>query len=293
MCLKQFRLPRVVNPVESNLTVATNKRINDVNLSAAFTHTYVGDLSAWLITPYNDTLQLFEQPGDPAVQFGCNGRNGNLTFDDQAAQNAAALENQCNGVPPALSGTFQSIKPFSGLLGKSSMGQWKFVMGDNYPTEDGGSITAWSLSFCFPEAIAAGTLLANSPLNVTTAQSSAILQTNLNLQLSGTPGQAVYTLLTIPQHGTLSLNGTPLDLGGTFTQADLNNSLVVYANNGDGILTDDFHFDALDQNDDAWIHDVVFNINVLVNNLAASAAATNRNPAQMKAQARSPSAQQA
>ncbi|MFN0034077.1 MAG: reprolysin-like metallopeptidase [Saprospiraceae bacterium] len=264
-----------VAPIESNLLVAQNKPINDMNLSIAFDHTWPGDVLGWLISPTQDTLLLFDQPGVPATSFGCNGDNANLIFDTQAAQDAAALDAQCNIVPPALSGTFQPIQSFDALNGKNALGQWKFVIGDTYPSDDGGAITAWSLSFCFSEAIAAGSILVNDPLSVVSGQSGAILQSHLDVYLSGIPEQGVFVLLSLPQHGILSLNGVPLALGGTFTQEDINNGVLVYTNNNDGSATDDFHFDALDQNNDAWVHDAVFNINVIANNLAASAAETN------------------
>lgn len=271
---KTIPVAAVVPPVVSTLTVPANRSIGDVNVSVTFTHTYVGDLLAWLVAPTNDTILLFNQPGDPAVSFGCSGDNGNLTFDAQAAQNADALENQCNGSAPALNGTFQSIVSLNNLLGKNAQGVWKFVMGDNYPDEDGGAITAWGLSFCFPDSIAAGNLLVNSPLTVFTGQSENIFQSNLDLEISGIPAQGVYLLLSLPEHGTLELNGTQLEVGDSFTQDDINNNLLVYTNNGDGNATDSFHFDALDQNNNAWVHNAVFNINVAPINLVATASET-------------------
>ncbi|MFN0176731.1 MAG: reprolysin-like metallopeptidase [Saprospiraceae bacterium] len=262
-----------VNTVFSNLNIGQNKVINDVNMSVAITHTYTGDLLASLVSPTGDTTLLFDQPGVPASPFGCNGQNVNLTFDSQAAQNADALENQCNGTPPSLNGTFQSIETLNAHNGKSAMGDWKLVVTDNY-NEDGGPITAWSLSFCFPEVIAAGNILVNSPLSVGSGLSDAIFQSHLVMETTGIPGQGVFILLSLPQHGALTLNGTPLGLGDSFTQADINNNLLVYTNNGDAATADDFHFDALDQNNNAWVHDAIFNINIIPNNLAATASET-------------------
>jgi subtilisin-like proprotein convertase family protein len=271
---KTIPVAATVAPVASNLNIAANKFVSDVNVSVAFTHTYVGDLLAWLISPSNDSIVLFNQPGDPAVQYGCGGDNGNLTFDDQAAQGAAALENQCNSTPPALNGTFQPINPLGALNGKNAQGDWKFVMGDNYPDEDGGAITAWSLSFCFIDSISAGNILVNSPLSVLSAQSETIFQSHLSMEISGIPGQGMYTLLSLPEHGTLYLNGTPLGIGDTFTQEDINNNVLTYTHNGGDFPTDSFHFDALDQNNDAWVHNAVFNINIIVNDLSATAVET-------------------
>lgn len=271
---KTIPVALVPTPVASNLTIADDKYLVDVNVSVAFTHTYVGDLLAWLVSPAKDSVLLFNQPGDPAVPYGCTGDNGNLTFDAQAAQTAAALEAQCNGTPPALSGTFQSIGSLDAFIGQHVQGNWQFVMGDNYPDEDGGAITSWSLSFCLIEKIDPGNMLVNNPLDAPSGLSSVVFQSHLAMQTSGIPSQGVYMVLSLPVHGTLSLNGTPLAVGGTFTQEDINNGVLTYTNNGDGAATDNFHFDGLDQNNDAWIHDAVFNINVIQNNLAATATET-------------------
>jgi subtilisin-like proprotein convertase family protein len=262
-----------VNTVTSNLNVGQNKDINDVNLSLAITHSYTGDLLASLVSPTGDTTLLFDQPGVPADPYGCNRANVNLTFDSQAAQNADVLENQCNPSSPALSGTFQSIETLNAHNGKSAMGDWKLVVTDNYDV-DGGPITAWSLSFCFPEVIVTGNILVNSPLSVGSGLSEVIFQSHLDMEISGIPGQGVFILLSLPQHGELTLNGNPLAMGDSFTQEDINNNLLIYTNNGDAATADDFHFDALDQNNNAWVHDAIFNINIFTNNLTASATET-------------------
>lgn len=271
---KTIPVAAVVNPVSSNLNVAVNKTIGDVNLSMTVNHTWVGDILAWVISPSNDTVLLFDQPGVPANSVGCSGDNALLTFDSEAAQTADQLENQCNPAPPALSGTFQSIESLSVLNGKNAQGQWRLFIGDNYPDEDGGALTAWSLSFCFPDVIAAGSLIANNPLSVLSAQSGDVTAGLLSMTLSGGAAQGLYMLLSVPAHGTLALNGTPLNVGDTFTQADINSGNVVYTNNGDAATSDSFLFDALDQNNDAWVHGATFVINIVSNNLAATAAVT-------------------
>ncbi|MFN0215707.1 MAG: reprolysin-like metallopeptidase [Saprospiraceae bacterium] len=281
LCAQDFSstdVPKIIdgssiNTVVSNLAVGSNKVVNDVNVSLTVMYPYTGDLLAQLISPSGETMLLFDQPGVPADIYGCNGQNVNLTFDSQALLGADSLENQCNPVPPSLSGTFQSIESLDAVTGQNAMGDWKISVTDNYD-EDGGSLTAWSLSFCFAETIGAGNILVNSPLSAGSGLSEAILQSHLSMDISGIPGQGLFVLLSLPQHGTLTLNGTPLALGATFTQEDINNNVLVYTNNGDGILADDFHFDALDQNNDAWVHDGVFNINIVLNNLTAIASET-------------------
>jgi subtilisin-like proprotein convertase family protein len=262
-----------VNTVVSTLNVPSNKAIADVNVSLAITHTYTGDLIARLVAPSNDTIDLFDQPGVPASAYGCAGANASLTFDSQASQTALLLEGLCNGTPPALSGAFQSIEPLSAMNGKNAQGTWKLLVTDNF-AEDGGSLTAWSLSFCFPVSIPAGNVLANSPLSVSSGGIGNIATSNLQISTTGTTTQGQYIVLSLPQHGTLTLNGIALGIGGVFTQADINAGVVAYVNNGDQTIADNFHFDALDANNSGWSHEGVFNINVLTNNLSATAAQT-------------------
>jgi subtilisin-like proprotein convertase family protein len=262
-----------INSVVSTLNVTTSNIIEDVNVSLVINHSYTGDLSAQLVSPTNDTLDLFDQPGVPATTFGCNGSNAALTFDAQAAQGASVLETQCNATNPSLSGTFQSITSLNVLSGKQVQGLWRLIVSDNYP-EDGGALNAWSLSFCFPTAAPVGSLLVNNTLTVAQASSGTINTALLQVATVNAPADGLFRLLTLPAHGTLNVNGVALNIGDTFTQTDIDGGLVVYTHNGDAAATDAFLFDAVDNGNQAWVHNAVFNINIVANNLAASAAET-------------------
>ena len=262
-----------VNTVNSTLMVPASNIIADVNISLAITHTYTGDLVARLVAPSNDTIDLFDQPGVPSSQYGCAGDNASLTFDSQSAQNATVLENQCNGTPPSLFGTFQPGESLAVLNGKNAQGTWKLLVTDNF-AEDGGSLTAWSISLCFPASIPSGSMLANNPLSVPANGSGDIVTALLEVTTTGTSLQGQYIVTSLPAFGVIMLNGAPLVIGAVFTQADINAGLLVYTNNGDPSATDNFHFDVLDANNFAWIHDGIFNINVVQNNLAATAVQT-------------------
>jgi hypothetical protein len=74
--------------------------------------------------------------------------------------------------------------------------------------------------------------------------------------------QLVYTLMTIPASGTLYINGTPLGIGGVFSQADINNGLVTYTHNGNAATTDNFVFNVGD-GVGGWFGSPVFNINII------------------------------
>lgn len=78
-----------------------------------------------------------------------------------------------------------------------------------------------------------GTLSATEGQSATLT--SAIL---LASDVDNSASQLVYTVSALPMRGALALNGTPLLLGGTFTQADVDAGLVSYTHDGSETTTD-------------------------------------------------------
>jgi Ca2+-binding RTX toxin-like protein len=72
-----------------------------------------------------------------------------------------------------------------------------------------------------------------------TVISNAVL--NTTDQDTGTTA-IVYTLVDISSHGVLTKSGVTMSTGSTFTQANINNGLIKYSNNGDESATDGFTF---------------------------------------------------
>lgn len=260
-----------VNTAVSTLNVPDAKAIADVDLTVLANHSYVGDLDARLVSPTGDTILLFDRPGVPGSQFGCSGNNLTLIFNDAATQSAALLETTCNSVNPALLGEFQPIHPLSVLNGKNALGDWEIRVTDN-SSDDGGSLLGWGLTFCFADSIPPGTLAVNNPLTVPEGSGEVI--DNTNLALSGTAALSTFTLLSVPQHGTLMLNGAPLAPGSTFTQDDIDFDLLTYTHNGDNATADEFMFDAVDLGNFSWVHNATFHIVIVQNNLVATVTET-------------------
>ncbi|MBF4986587.1 hypothetical protein FNJ87_20490, partial [Nonlabens mediterrranea] len=72
----------------------------------------------------------------------------------------------------------------------------------------------------------------NNLLTTAYGANSIIDQTLLRTQQTGTTNaNMVYVLTRLPRQGTLELSSVALNLGDTFTQADLNNDRVVYNHN--------------------------------------------------------------
>lgn len=266
--------PTVAATITSLLNVPVSRAIEDINVSVDADHTWVGDLDARLISPGGDTVMLFDRPGVvDGSGFGCAGDNVDLVFDDQSSQTAALLESTCNGTSPALAGAFQPIDPLAAYLGELSIGDWKLLVTDNYP-DDGGTLTAWSLIFCFSDEIVAGSMLNNLPLTVGAGTTTNVPSANLHMTLSDGAALGRFILLQTPLHGTLTRDGATLAVGSSFTQADVDAGKLAYVHNGDGATSDDFRFDALDLNNNAWLHDAVFQIVIVQNTLTVSAAQT-------------------
>jgi subtilisin-like proprotein convertase family protein len=259
--------------VVSSLNVPENKTISDLNVSLKINHSYVGDLSAKLLTPWGTEIALFDRPGVPEDDFGCGNENMDLTLDDAATLTYADLELTCDPSGIAIAGAYQPLVALSAANGQNAPGLWRLSVNDAV-ADDGGALVAWSLSFCFPGEINAGALLQNNPLVVGAAQSGAINNALLALSLSGTAAQGQYVLWALPQHGTLTLSGNLLGIGSTFTQADIDGGLLQYQHDGDNATADAFYFDALDQNNQAWLHNQQFQIQIVQNNLTVSAAQT-------------------
>jgi hypothetical protein len=59
-------------------------------------------------------------------------------------------------------------------------------------------------------------------------------------------GQLVYELVGLPSHGQLLLNGRVLNSASSFTQADIDQGLVIYQNDNQGTVIDNFSFKVAD-----------------------------------------------
>ena len=125
--------------VNSTLVIPSGSSniIEHISVNIDVTHTYVGDLTATLISPAGTQIQLF------AAKCG-GGTDILATFDDSGS----VLE--C-GSGPAIGGKIIPAQPLSVLNGLSSEGTWTLRVADS-ANQDGGQINAWSLNICGAQA---------------------------------------------------------------------------------------------------------------------------------------------
>jgi hypothetical protein len=88
---------------------------------------------------------------------------------------------------------------------------------------------------------------------------------NLNTELllstdtDNSAAELTYTLLSATSKGTLTLNGTALNIGSTFTQTDIDNGNLTYQHTGVEAEVDAFQFDVRDT-DGGWYGTPYFTI---------------------------------
>jgi subtilisin-like proprotein convertase family protein len=132
----------------SSLTVPSGGRIDHLRVTLDVTHTFVGDLHAWLTSPGGTRVDLLEQPGFSSIDW-----NGSVTFDDSASD---AIQD----IPPsgaALSGSFIPNEPLATFAGEDRAGTWRLRIADN-ASADVGTLNGWSIDTDQPSCSTSTTL---------------------------------------------------------------------------------------------------------------------------------------
>jgi len=118
------------------LDVPANAVVTDVNITVDLVHTWVGDLTAELISPSGTTVLLLNQL--------CGSVNDwdHVTFDDEAG---IAVPTACNPLPPALAGAVIPQGALSAIDGQSAVGPWTLRITDQVGG-DGGVLNEVTLN---------------------------------------------------------------------------------------------------------------------------------------------------
>ncbi len=172
----------------------------------------------------------------------------NLIYTVTVLPTGGVLANNGTAVP--LNGTFTQADIDAGLItyahngGEAASDSLTFTVSDG----SGGLIPATQFAVTVTPLNDTPTIGLNLGFTVAEASAAnaitnAVLLVN---DVDNTPAQLLYTLTTLPTNGTLALNGTPLVLNDTFTQADINNNLLTYSHNGSETTSDSFHFTVAD-----------------------------------------------
>jgi uncharacterized repeat protein (TIGR01451 family) len=127
--------------VESELVVADDVILTDVDVRVQITHTWVGDLLITLRAPDNTEVVLLDRPGVPNSGAGCSDNNLDVTFDDASGFDP---ELHCATTDPWFVGTANPVGSLATFNGMSSAGTWRVFVSDNAGL-DLGDIVDWEL----------------------------------------------------------------------------------------------------------------------------------------------------
>ena len=99
--------------------------ISDFNVRLDIQHERDLDLAAYLISPANDTVVLFDN-------LTCGNADFDVVFDDQAVKTAADLSSECCPCypEPSVHGTFKPVGTLSDYIGELPGGNWKLRVVD-------------------------------------------------------------------------------------------------------------------------------------------------------------------
>lgn len=217
--------------VETQVTVNSGGAIKNMEVSQIKGyHEFFKDLDVTLTSPSGTTVTLWSAR--------CGNFNGsfNLRLNDEAASAFPC--------PPPNNGlAYRPQNPMTPFIGENSTGTWTLRVRD---TEYGGSgkIEAFSLEFCSEIALAPPYLVNNNPLSIEPGNNKFITSDLLLVEdPNNTHAQLIFTLLTVPEHGSLTHTtlGT-LQPGAQFTQADIDNGALRYYDFGSNPGADGFYF---------------------------------------------------
>ncbi|MEY4877568.1 MAG: hypothetical protein RL708_2718, partial [Bacteroidota bacterium] len=240
------------NAVIAKINIPDNTIISDVNFYMKATHSQIGDIKMQFSGPTGIFAEIYNRD--------CTGANFDVTFDDSGTNLT------CGNVDPlttaALEGIQKASQSLSKFNGTSSLGTWTLLATDRFAATAGGTFNQFSITICGKLQIVNNIALLNSTFNIPIGTTSTITQAKLEAtQPTATAIQLIYTLSQIPSNGILKLNGTTLAIGNTFTQADINNNLISYTNNGINTNADSFKF-SINGINSAFLGGQTVNINI-------------------------------
>ncbi|MEO0896364.1 MAG: reprolysin-like metallopeptidase [Bacteroidota bacterium] len=221
----------------------------DIDFYVKGTHENVNDLSVTIKDPSGVELSLFTGICSNGVQ------DFDLIFDNESNVNSIPC-------PPISTVAVKPSQPINFYYGKNPTGDWTLTVKD-FANFNGGELTAWGITFCQDAQSSDLSLVNNNPLYPAFNGTVSILSTMLESTSANVGASDItYTIVSPTQNGVISLNGTALNPGDTFTQDDVNNYVVTYTNNGQTGQSDQFTF-IIQDTEGGWVGTPTFVISPL------------------------------
>ncbi|MCW2985543.1 MAG: peptidase fungalysin, partial [Conexibacter sp.] len=132
----------------STLSVPTHGRVGHLRVTLAATHTWIGDLHAWLTSPSGTTVDLFERPGtgtSTSYSAGNLVASTPLVLDDDATAPIQELAS----ADATVGGLYDPNQPLARFAGEDRYGTWTLRVTDSRAL-DAGTLSSWSLDSAAP-----------------------------------------------------------------------------------------------------------------------------------------------
>ena len=236
--------------VELPLDVPESGVISDLNISLIkATHNRLVDVVAYLVSPSGKEALLWSR------QCG-NQQNINVRLDDQAPDFFQCPINSGKLYRTDVPKGADKLEIFNG---DQMNGTWKLRIEDKQSGQ-GGRLQELNLEICASIHVQSPFLVTNKRMEIHPGYKLHVSQDLLEAQDNdNTAAELVYTLVTVPDVGVVTLNGQTLEAGSAFTQDDLNNNRLRYESDANFEGDVHFSFTVYDGNG-GWIGITNFNI---------------------------------
>lgn len=217
--------------IESKITVVQGGTLSDLVVSNINGyHEYFKDLEAHLISPQGTDVLLWKER--------CGNFNGGFNFglSDESPTNFSC--------PPPNNGTINKPQnPLAPIIGQNSTGVWTLRIRD-LVASSGGTLSNFKIQFCQSFEIQPPFLVNNVVMPLPSGTNQVITPDFLLVEdPNNIHAQLVFTVVSVPQHGIITLDGLgELKPGDNFTQADIDGGLLRFFDYGVSPDPDGFHF---------------------------------------------------
>jgi len=168
------------NGLKDSIQISDSRQIADLDISLDISHTWVGDLIAYLRHDENGReITLLRRPGRTGSDLGCGYNDIKAILDDQIS---SPVDEKCASAPAAISGIYIPNQPLTTFYGESIAGSWTLTVIDRHP-RDSGRLNRWCMLASIRETLEAPTPTPTPPPSPPQATLTGVTGKNQSLPL--------------------------------------------------------------------------------------------------------------
>ncbi|MEL6670225.1 MAG: cadherin-like domain-containing protein, partial [Bacteroidota bacterium] len=218
--------------VTSSILVDRTGTISDVNIpNININYDAIRNLTIALVSPEDERVVLYDQD---CPNFTIIFNSG---FDDEAPNQITC--------PPDDGIVFEPIEALSAFEGDELFGTWTLEVSASQTLGSAGAINSWEIEFCAASSPSSPELIRLEVLECPPGEGNAITDNTLEAtDANFGPEELTYTLVREPNFGYLRriASDERVEVGETFTQAELNGNIIGYRNTDPDATDDSWRF---------------------------------------------------